>query len=99
MPERFGFDTRRVQYSSLIVTGQMLREEALMNLMEPSYPVEEAERDFDYVADKLEISPAELKKYFDGPKKSFRDYKNQETLFNLGAWVLNKIGVERMKKR
>ena len=29
LPERFGFDTRRVQYSSLILTGQMTRDDAL----------------------------------------------------------------------
>ena len=29
LPERFGFDTRRVQYSSLILTEQMKREDAI----------------------------------------------------------------------
>ncbi len=99
MPQRFGYDTRRVQYSSLILTGQMQREEALAELSNPSYPIEEAERDFDYVADKLEITSSELQEYFSAPKKSYKDYKNQETLFNIGAWALNIIGVERMKKR
>ncbi len=32
LPVKFGFDTRRVQFSSLILTGQMTSEEALMNL-------------------------------------------------------------------
>ena len=32
LPERFGFDSRRVQYSSLILTGQMTRDEALEKL-------------------------------------------------------------------
>ena len=31
LPERFGFDTRRVQYSSLILTGQMTRKKQLKN--------------------------------------------------------------------
>ena len=69
MPQRFGYDTRRVQYSSLILTGQMQREEALVELSNPSYPVEEAERDFDYVADKLAITSSELQEYFAAPKK------------------------------
>jgi N-acetyl sugar amidotransferase len=99
LPERFGFDTRRVQFSSLILTGQMQRSEALKLLRRKSYPSELAEQDFEYVADKLGIPPIELQGYFDAPKKSYRDYRNQETLFNVGAWVLNKLGVERMKKR
>ena len=32
LPERFGYDTRKVQFSSLILTGQMTREEALEEL-------------------------------------------------------------------
>jgi hypothetical protein len=99
MPERFGFDTRKVQFSSLILTGQMCREEALELLRHKSYSSELAEQDFEYVADKLEIPLAELQGYFHAPKKSYKDYRNQETLFNVGAWVLNKLGVERMKKR
>jgi N-acetyl sugar amidotransferase len=99
LPERFGFDTRRVQFSSLILTGQLQRSEALELLRRKSYPSELAEQDFEYVADKLGIPPIELQGYFDAPKKSYRDYRNQETLFNVGAWVLNKLGVERMKKR
>ena len=31
LPEKFGFDTRKVQFSSLILTGQMSRDEALEN--------------------------------------------------------------------
>ena len=37
LPERFGFDTRRVQFSSLIITNQMTREEALAKLKIPAY--------------------------------------------------------------
>ena len=32
MPTRFGFDTRRPQFSSLIVTNQMSREDAIKRL-------------------------------------------------------------------
>ena len=35
LPERFGFDTRKVQYSSLILTNQMTRVEALERLKKP----------------------------------------------------------------
>ncbi len=35
LPKKFGYDTRKVQFSSLIVTGQMTREEALARLQTP----------------------------------------------------------------
>ena len=37
LPERFGFDTRKTQFSSLILTKQMTREEALERLKKPAY--------------------------------------------------------------
>ena len=69
LPERFGFDSRRVQYSSLILTGQMTRDEALEKLKKPAYDPATISQDFDYVATKLGISSDELNHYFTMPKK------------------------------
>jgi N-acetyl sugar amidotransferase len=99
LPERFGFDTRRIQFSSLILTNQLTREEALLKLEKPAYNPDNIEEEFDYIATKLGISSQELQGYFDMPKKFYWDYKNQEKLFNLGAKVLKKIGVEKAIKR
>jgi N-acetyl sugar amidotransferase len=99
LPRKFGYDTRRVQYSSLILTGQMSREEALRRLQQPAIPDEEAKHEFEYVATKLGISVAELQGYFDAPNKSHRDYKNHEVLFRLGARVMRLFGIERVTKR
>lgn len=99
LPERFGFDTRRVQYSSLIHTGQMTREEALDALKKPAYNPDTIEDEFNYIATKLGITPKELRGYFIMPKKFYWDYKNSETIFNLGAKFLKFIGVEKSIKR
>jgi N-acetyl sugar amidotransferase len=99
LPTRFGYDTRRVQYSSLILTGQMSREEALEKLKKPAYDPEQADQDFEYVATKLGISVEELRGYHTMPLRSYRDFRNQEWMFNLGAKVLKAIGVERAVKR
>lgn len=99
LPKKFGFDTRKVQYSSLILTGQMTREEALEKLQAPAISDEDAKHDFEYIATKLGISVEELQMYFDQPNKSYKDYKNQQSLFDLGAKVLKAIGVERSIKR
>lgn len=99
LPTRFGYDTRRVQFSSLILTGQMTRDEALERLKSPSYDPETIDDDFEYIASKLRISVDELRRYHEGPKKTYRDYKNQEWMFDLGAKVLKAIGAEKATKR
>lgn len=99
LPTRFGYDTRRVQYSSLILTGQMTREEALKRLESPAYNPASIDEDFEYIATKLDITVEELRHYREMPKKSYKDYKNQEWLFDFGAKVLKAIGIERSVKR
>lgn len=99
LPKKFGYDTRKVQFSSLILTGQMTREEALEKLKLPAISDEDAKHDFEYIATKLDISVEELQKYFEQPNKTYKDYKNQQSLFDFGAKVLKYIGVERSIKR
>jgi len=99
LPERFGFDTRRVQFSSLILTNQLTREEAIEELKKPSFNEQKIDEEFDYIATKLGISSEKLREYFNAPKKFYWDYKNQQALFNLGAKVLKILGVEKSIKR
>ena len=99
LPTRFGYDTRRVQYSSLILTGQMTRVDALERLKKPAYDPATIDEDFEYIATKLGISVAELRGYHEMPLKTYRDYKNREWMFDLGAKALKMLGVERSIKR
>ena len=99
LPERFGFDTRRVQFSSLILTGQMKREDALEKLKKPAYDPAAIDKEFNDIATKLGITSEKLKEYFNMPKKFYWDYKNQENVFNAGAKVLRALGVEKSIKR
>ena len=99
LPERFGYDTRKVQYSSLILTGQMSRDLAIELLKKPSYDRDTIENEFEYIANKLEISVKELRQYFNSPLKNYKDYKSQQNLYRLGAKVLKKFGIERGGKR
>lgn len=99
LPEKFGYDTRRVQYSSLIVTDQMTREDALEALTKPAYDPEQIEHDFEYVAHKLDITVDELRRYFDAPNKSYKDYRSQQIIYDIGASALRLLGIERGGKR
>ena len=88
LPTRFGYDMRRREFSSMILTGQMTREEALELLKKPPLEPQVAEQEFAYVAAKLEISRDELQKYHTMPKKFYWDYANQKWIFDLGEKVL-----------
>ena len=99
MPERFGYDVRKVQFSSLIVTGQMTREEALMELNKPSYDPKLISLEFEFIANKLEICEDELRSYMSLPKKTFRDYRNQQQVYAVGARIMRLFGLELGGKR
>lgn len=99
LPTKFGFDPRRVQYSSLILTDQMSREQAIQALASRAIPSDEVNAEFEYVAKKLGIKTEELQAYMDAPNKSHRDYRNVESMFNVGAKILNMFGIERAIKR
>ena len=99
LPTRFGFDTRIIQFSSLILTGQMSREEAIEKLKVQPYAEMNVEEEFEFIANKLDITFEELKNYHEMPLKFYKDYKNSIRLFNFGAKILNKLGIERAIKR
>jgi len=100
LPKKFGYDTRKVQFSSLILTKQMSRHEALEKLLTPAYDEMTISNDFEYIATKLGISIKELQGYMDAPNKTVNDYKSQQALFNLGSKLLAFFNIEkRMEKR
>ena len=99
LPKKFGYDTRKIQFSSLILTNQMTREEALKELEKPAYDPETISQDFEYIATKLGITVNELQKYMDEPNKTFKDYKSQEDIYKIGAKVMRIFGMEKGGKR
>jgi N-acetyl sugar amidotransferase len=100
LPQRFGYDTRKVQFSSLILTGQMTREVAIEKLKSsPSYTEDQVKEDYEFISNKLGITSEVLYSYFKAPKKTFVDYKSQENIYNLGASVMKLLGLEKGGKR
>jgi N-acetyl sugar amidotransferase len=96
MPEKFGFDTRRAHFSSLILTGQMSRSEALQKTSEKPYDPDEIENDIEYFSAKLGITPAEFKLIMAGENHSWREYKNLNWLIELGQRVLRGVGSQKI---
>jgi len=99
LPAKFGYDTRKVQFSSLIVTGQMQRDEALERLKTPALDADTIKHESAYVATKLGITTDELQGYLDAPNKTYKDYRSQETFYAAGAKVMRALGLELGGKR
>ncbi len=99
LPVKFGYDTRKVQFSSLILTGQMTREDAIKELEKPSYDKDTIVQEFEFVANKLDISVEELQSYMEGPNKTFKDYKSQQAIYGIGAKIMKILGIEKGGKR
>jgi len=95
LPKKFGFDKRRAHFSSLILTNQMKRQDALERISKPPYDMETLEHDFEYIAKKLEIKKMELEKIMKGPNKSYNDYKNNKIIFDLGTKLFRFFGIQK----
>jgi putative aminotransferase len=95
LPRRFGFEKRRAHFSSLIMTGQMTREEALDRIARPEMDEHFLQQEFEYVAHKLGLTVDELQELFDAPRKTYRDYKNKRWLIGLGADAMRWLGLEK----
>jgi putative aminotransferase len=95
LPRKFGFQKRRAHFSSLIMTGQMTREQALDRISRPEMDEHFLTQEFEFVANKLGLSVDELRTIFDGENKTYRDYKNKRWLIGLGTNALRMLGVEK----
>ena len=95
LPKRFGFEKRRAHFSSLIMTGQMTREDALVRISRSEMGDKFLNQEFEYVAHKLDLEVSDLQGLFDLPKKTYKDYRNKRWLILLGANLLRKVGLEK----
>lgn len=95
LPKKFGFDKRRAHFSSLIQTQQMTREEALVKIAKNAYDDETIEQDFEYIATKLGLEVSELKTIMAGQNKSYKDYKSNRNIINIGTFILKKLGIQK----
>jgi len=95
MPRKFGYEKRRAHFSSLIMTGQMDREDALKRLASSELSEFELSKEFEFVASKLDISINELQSIFEGENKTYKNYRNKRPLIGLGYQILKKLGIEK----
>lgn len=96
--KRNGHDIRMVWNSSLVMTGQITREEALEELEYPPISEEEGKQMFNAIANKLRISEEELQLYYERGYDG-RKYKNNAWAFKLGIKLYTLLGLDhRIRK-
>lgn len=77
LPARYGWDKRRAHLSSLILSGQISRDQAIARLAEPPYDVSLMESDRAFIAKKLGVSEAEFAELCSVAPRRHEDYPNQ----------------------
>lgn len=81
LPTKFGFDKRRAHLSSLIVSGQIARHEAIAELEKPLYDETELKEDKRFIAKKLGISNEEFERVLNMPAHDYTDFRNNEVKY------------------
>lgn len=68
LPEKFKVDKRKAHLSNLIFSGQISREDALVEIASPIYNQDLLKEDFQFVRKKLGFSESEFYAYIDEPE-------------------------------
>ncbi len=88
LPMKFGFDKRRAHLSSLILSGQLTRDEALTRLETNDYPDSLRDQDHQFIAKKLGVSTAELEAIYARPPVDHLEYPYEKFLWPMTARLL-----------
>ena len=94
LKKKFGYDKRRAHLSSLILTKQIDREDAIIKLNTEPYDDKTIYNEIDYVCKKLEISTEELNILMEGENKNFRDYKSSHNLIQFFVKISRILKIE-----
>ena len=92
LPYKFNFDKRRAHLSSLIMSGQMSRDEALETMKENLWVEDDMNNDLEYVAKKLGWSAEEFRSIIELPPVGHKEYPNNESLFIYGKRLKQALG-------
>lgn len=92
LPRKFGIDKRRLHFSSLIISGQMGREAAIMDLQGIPYPSEkDLKEDLAYFVKKMGWNMAQLDEYIQRPPRCHSEYASEKWLWDVLAKTYVKL--------
>lgn len=84
LTKKFGYDRRKPYLSSMIISGQMTREDALAEMKKDYYPADQLKDDKAFILKKLNLTEAEFEAIMALPKKTFKDYPSNYRFFEAG---------------
>lgn len=91
LPKKYGWEKRRDHISSLIVGGEMTRDEGLAEIQIPTSTPEQMAEETEYVLKKLDISEQEWQEILAAPNKTVADYPNELALKHCLQSIKHKI--------
>lgn len=99
LPRKFGYDKRLAHYSSLILSEQMTRDEALAMMESTNYPEELRKQDHEFIAKKLGLTVDEFDAIYDLPPVDYTAYPNAQASMRRVFAVTGRLGLILRKLR
>lgn len=82
LPKKFGVDKRRLHLSTLVISGQMNRDQAIKMLEQSPYPSQDdLEQDIEYFLKKMRWPKSKLEDYLARPGKPHDNYGSEKKLW------------------
>jgi N-acetyl sugar amidotransferase len=98
LPTKFGIDKRKAHLSSLILSEQITREQAVEELGKPPYPSEEQLRaDKAYIAQRLGLSLSEWESILALPPRKHEEFPSSRFLFASKDALVKMAGIRRRR--
>lgn len=99
LPKKFRVDKRKLHFSTLIISGQMSRETALIDLKKIPYSsLEQLEIDKEFFLKKMNWSEKELNEYLKRTPKLHSEYKSERPFFYFLVKIYKLIFGENNKR-
>lgn len=92
LPRKFDIDKRKAHNSSLVLSGQMSRPQALELLLEPIYPEKLLLEDRDYSIKKLGLTQQQFAEIMQAPRRTYLDYRTSDGIFE---WAKRRLKPKR----
>jgi len=90
LPKKFNIDKRKTEYSALIRSGQMSREEALEEVNNTEYPYDE--EIVHYTLCKLGLSQKEFNQILSNEVSSFKEFPSYYPIIKTLKWPIKIAG-------
>lgn len=95
LPKKFGVDKRTSHLSSMIISGQLSREEALKELAEPMYDEKMMAGYISFIKEQMHLTDAEFDSLMNAPTHQHTEYKTEDKTFKYKFFhFIHKMGVK-----